>query len=181
MAINTDGGWELTSSGVEHVRKLAGPLAGGPVARVASNLRGHLAGISNASIASFVEESIKCLEQGMFRASIVLSWVGALALIYEHVVASKLGAFNEEARRRNAKWKNAKTADDLARMKEFDFLQVCESISVIGKSTKNQLEGRLKLRNGCGHPNSLQVKEAIASAHVETLILNVFEKFSSTQ
>ena len=63
------------------------------------------------------------------------------------------------------------------RMKEADFLQVLESISILGKSVKAELEGCLKLRNGCGHPNSLKVSEHRVTAHIEILVLNVFAVF----
>jgi hypothetical protein len=63
-------------------------------------------------------------------------------------------------------------------MKEFDFLQVLEAVSVIGKSVKGELEACLKLRNGCGHPNSLQVSESKVAAHTETLMLNVLAIFA---
>jgi hypothetical protein len=62
-------------------------------------------------------------------------------------------------------------------MKEHEFLQILNAISAIGKSVKDELEGCLKLRNGCGHPNSLQIGEARVSAHIETLMLNVFSVF----
>lgn len=107
----------------------------------------------------------------------VLSWVGAMALLYDHVVDKELSAFNAEATRRSSKWKHAKTADDLALMKEFEFLQVLHAISVIGKNLKDELEPRLKLRNGCGHPNSLQIAEHVVASHIEILTLNVFAKF----
>lgn len=90
---------------------------------------------------------------------------------------SHLAAFNAEAVKRDPKWRTAKNADDLARMKEFDFLQILPAIGVLGKNVKDELEVCLKLRNGCGHPNSLVVGEHKASAHVETLIQNVFAKF----
>jgi hypothetical protein len=79
--------------------------------------------------------------------------------------------------RRDTKWRAAKTVDDLSRMKEFDFLQVISSISIIGKNVKDELEVCLRLRNGCGHPNSLVVGEHKASAHIETLMQNVYQKF----
>jgi len=47
----------------------------------------------------------------------------------------------------------------------------------MGKNVKTELEGCLKLRNGCGHPNSLVVGENKVSAHIETLMQNVFAKF----
>jgi hypothetical protein len=63
-------------------------------------------------------------------------------------------------------------------MKEHDFLDVLESISVLGKNVKQELQKCLQLRNGCGHPNTLQIADHKVSAHVEDLILNVFAKFS---
>jgi hypothetical protein len=98
-------------------------------------------------------------------------------LLYEHVLKNCLTEFNAEALRRDPKWKTGKTEDDLARMKEHDFLQMLAALSVIGKNVKDELEVCLKLRNGCGRPNSLIVGEYKASAHVETLIQNVFSRF----
>ena len=89
-----------------------------------------------------------------------------------------LAAFNAEASRKDSKWKHAKTADDLGRMKEHDFLDTLESISILGKKVKQELQKCLQLRNGCGHPNSLQIADHKVSAHIEDLILNVFAKFS---
>jgi hypothetical protein len=71
-----------------------------------------------------------------------------------------------------------KATDDLARMKEYDFLQIIEKPSIIRKNVKQELEKQRKLRNGCGHPNTLQISENLVAAHIEILILNVFGKFS---
>jgi hypothetical protein len=133
--------------------------------------------LTNPDTKRFVEEAVECFESRKFRAAVVLSWVGAVSLIQEHIMSKELTAFNTEALRRDPKWRTAKTADDLSRMKEADFLEVISAISVIGKNVKQELEGCLKLRNGCGHPNSLQIGEARVSAHVEVLILNVFARF----
>jgi hypothetical protein len=40
---------------------------------------------------------------------------------------------------------------------ETTFLQIAESISMLGKNVKQELEGCLRLRNSCGHPNSLKI------------------------
>jgi hypothetical protein len=176
-AIRTPDGWELTANGQARVQSLAGPYVSGPAVAAAASLRSHLSKITNPDTQAFVEEAIRCFEAKLLRAAIVLSWVGAIALIQDHIVSTKLAAFNAEARKRDAKWKDASSRDDLARLKEHDFLQICHAISVIGKSVKDELEGCLKLRNGCGHPNSLKVGEHRASSHVETLIQNVFVVF----
>ena len=177
LAIRTDQGWELTTVGKAHIAATAGPLTPSAAIFVTSSLRDHLVSIPNKSTRSFVEEAIKCFEARLFRATIIMSWVGAVAVLYEAVLHFHISAFNDEAVRRDQKWKSATSVDDLAKLKEFDFLQILVGISVLGKSVKDELEGCLKLRNGCGHPNSLKVGEHKASAHVETLIQNVFSKF----
>jgi hypothetical protein len=177
LAIRTSSGWELTSAGKRHVATVSGPILPSVTSLVISGLRKQLATISSAPAKAFVEEAVKALEVGLYRSAIVLSWVGALAVLYDHIVANSLSAFNTEAAKRDQKWRAAVTPDDLARMKEYDFLQVLAAISIIGKSVKDELEVCLKLRNGCGHPNSLVVGEHKASAHIETLIQNVFSRY----
>jgi hypothetical protein len=177
LAVRTNDGWELTNAGRELVASISGPLLPSVTVLVVSALRKQLAAIANEATRAFVEESVKALEVKLFRSAIVFSWVGAVSVLYDHVVNKRLAEFNAEALRRDPKWKTAKTQDDLARMKEHDFLQVLSGISLIGKNVKEQLEICLKLRNGCGHPNTLKVGEHNASAHVETLIQNVFATF----
>ncbi len=177
FAVRVDGGWELTSTGLQHVAKLAGPLMNSPIPRVASSLRSHLAQIANSNTQSFVEESITCFETRQYRAAVVLSWVGAVSVLHDYVVIHKLSAFNTEACRRNQNWKPAKNADGLGLMKEDTFLDVLQVIGVIGKNVKLELKKALTLRNGCGHPNSLQLAEHKVSAHIEDLMLNIFSNF----
>lgn len=177
LAIRTSNGWELTSAGKTLVAQTADPLLPSVTALVVSGLRNQLPSIPSEATRAFVEESVKALESKLYRSAIVLSWIGAMSVLYDQVVASHLTAFNAEASRRDNKWKAAKNQDDLARMKEHEFLQILCAISVLGKNVKDELEVCLKLRNGCGHPNSLVVGEHKASAHVETLIQNIFAKF----
>jgi len=178
-AIRIKEGWLLTSDGKKHVEKLIAPFIKPTVTKVASSLRKHLSKIKEPNTYSFVEQAIQCFEAEFHRAAVVLSWVGAISVLYEHVRKNKLADFNEEAIRRFPKWKPAKTKDDLARMKEKHFLEVLEGISVIGKSVKDELETCLKLRNGCGHPNSLKIAEHRVSSHLEILILNIFSQFQA--
>ena len=169
-------GWTLTSPG----RKRAGELLGlvdAHVATQSSSLRALLPKLK-PDIHEFVTEAIACFEARHFRAAVVLSWVGAVSVLYAYVVQHRLANFNAEAVRRDSKWRTAKSEDDLARMKEHDFLQVLEALSMLGRNVKNELEGCLKLRNGCGHPNSLKLAESRCAAHIEVLVLNVFNAFA---
>lgn len=176
-AIRTRDGWELTSDGRKAVAELAGGYVGGVAPRVAAGLRHHLPSVADDQTREFLEEAVRCLESELYRAAVVLSWVGAVALLQDHVLISALAAFNTEARRRDAKWKDAKNRDDLSKMKEADFLNVLEGISILGKSVKHELEVCLKLRNGCGHPSTLRIGEAKVAAHLETLVQNIFSRF----
>lgn len=177
LAVRATRGWELTSPGSQFIAKLAGPLMNSPIPIVASSLRAHMVKIVDPDMQSFVEEAIVCFEARQYRAAIVLSWVGAVSVLHNHVVAHHLSSFNAEATKRDSKWKAAKTVDDLGLMKENRFLDILQSISVLGKNVKQELKKGLVLRNGCGHPNSLKVSEHKASAHVEDLILNVYAVF----
>jgi len=178
LAIHTGSGWELTREGKIYTSNIAGASGAKPTSEQSvSDLRSHLTRITNTQTQSFVEEAIACFEAGYYRAAVVLSWVGAMAVIYDHTVANDLAGFNTEATKRNKKWKSAKTTDDLAEMGEYDFLQIIRAISIVGRNVKTELEGCLKLRNSCGHPNTLQIGKNKAAAHIETLVLNVFSAF----
>ena len=180
-AVRGESGWELTTEGKKTVRTVTSPLISSPIPAVASSLRSHLVDIKGKDARTFVEEAISCFESRNYRAAVVLSWVGAVSVLYDHVVESHLTSFNAEASRRTAnskyKWQTAKNSDDLSRMKESEFLIVLEKLSIIAKSTKKQLENCLDLRNGCGHPNSLKLADHVVSSHVELLMLNVYSKF----
>lgn len=173
LVARTESGWEITTTGHHRLAEVVGPYASAPVPRVASALRHHLSSLADSNTKSFVEEAVQCFESRLYRAAVVLSWVGAVSVLYDHVVANHLAAFNAEASRR----RSASDADGLSRMREYDFLQTIASLSIIGRNTKQELERQLSLRNACGHPNSLSLGEHMAAAHVESLILNVYSQF----
>lgn len=175
---NSPSGWELTDQGRTYIAGLvAQVLSVSPAASEAQALRALLPNLKSKDARTFLTEAIVCAEQSLFRAAVVLSWVGAMALLHDAVVAKHLATFNAEASRRDAKWKPAKNADDLGKMKEANFLEIAEAISIIGKNVKQELEACLKLRNGCGHPTSLKVGANKVAAHLETLALNVYAVF----
>jgi hypothetical protein len=175
----TPKGWELTDEGRAYVAKIAAvAITASPAGAEAKALRALLPKLSNDDAREFLTEAIVCAEQSLFRAAVVLSWAGAVAVLHDIVIAKHLSAFNAEATKRDAKWKAAKNADDLGRMKEHDFLQIIEALSIIGKNTKHELEQALKLRNACGHPNSFKLGANKVAAHLETLALNVYVPFT---
>ncbi len=177
-AIRTNGGWELTDAGKLHLRNLGVAKLSPAAMQVAVDLRSHLEKLTDPATRDFVEEAIKCHESELYRSAVVMSWLGAMDVLHKHVWGHHLSAFNAEASRILGKnWKSAKSADDLGKMKESDFLDRIEALSIVGKNAKAELKKALDLRNGCGHPNSLKVGANKSAAHIETLLQNVFEKF----
>lgn len=174
LIIREPEGWCLSSSGKRRAAEL-NPAS--LLQETSGELHECTKGLENTNAKQFLEEAIKCLDSGCMRASVVISWIGAISVLYQFVLKKHLASFNAEAHRRNPKWKNAQSFDDLANMKECDFLEVVCALSIIGKSVKQELEACLKLRNGCGHPNSLVLGELRVKAHIETLINNVFRPF----
>ncbi len=95
-----------------------------------------------------------------------MSWIAAVDVLYKQVVANHLATFNSEAIKVNSKWKAAVNQDGLTRMGEADFFDRLAAIGVLGKNAKEELVKALKLRNGCGHPNSLKVGPKFDFGHL---------------
>ena len=177
LAIRTPNGWEITRPGKEKISTIIGDTTNTAAAKPAIELRTELVRIADADTKQFVEEAIACFEHKLYRSAIVMSWLAAMHVLYLHIIANELSSFNSEAARVDSRWKNAKTVDDLARMKERDFLERLAAISVIGKNTKKDLIDCLDRRNACGHPNSAKYGQNTVAHHLEVLLLNVFKKF----
>ena len=179
-AINTTKGWELTDLGKSHLKDLGITGISHAAIQVANDLRSFLDNLGDTQTKEFVSEAISCHEAQLYRSAVVMSWLGAMDTMHKHVHQKHLDDFNKEASRvLGKKWKLAKSTDDLGRMKESDFLDRIESLSIIGKNVKTELKNCLDRRNGCGHPNSYQISANQSAAHLEILLLNVFQKFSN--
>lgn len=177
-------GWILGPNGRPHADSIEAKITGGKPAVVSHSLRLLIPKLPNEEAKAFVGEAISCYEAKCYRAAVVLSWVGAVSVLHHHVVNHHLQAFNAEMAVRRSKrnppevWKAAKNPDDLALVSEGEFLEVLVTISVLGKTVKELLKNQcLLLRNGCGHPNSVQSGEHMVAAHLENLVNHIFTKF----
>ena len=145
---------------------------------MATDLRGLLPKVKDEATRLFVEEAVQCYELELYRSAVVMAWLAAVHVLKYEVHQRHLAAFNAEAARVDAKWKPAKTTDDIGRMNEADFLDRLTAISLIGKNVKEELQKCLKLRNGCGHPSTLRIGPNAVASHIEILLLNVFHPFA---
>ena len=176
-AVCKPNGWVITSVGKKRLTDLGVPLTDAHIVRVQSSLRSSLIKITNPDQVVFLEEAIANFESNRYRSAVVLSWVGAVSILYDHVLNAALAKFNAEAISRDSKWRKAKNCDDLARMNERKFLDIMDALSLLGKSVKLQLQACLDLRNACGHPNSFELADHTVASHIEILILNVYSKY----
>ena len=176
LAIRITSGWEITASGRQHLRRL-GIGENSPVIQTATDLRAELCNIKEPHIRAFAEEAVECHEYGLHRSAIVMSWIAAMGVLHSFVYSHHLQQFNAEAQRVNQRWKNARTPDELGNMRESEFLDRLVGISMISKNVKTELRRCLDLRNGCGHPTSLNIRANASANHLEILMLNVFQKF----
>jgi hypothetical protein len=179
MAIRVPEGWEISGPGKQHLRNIGVVKLKPGAGHVADGLRAELAKIDDDDTRLLVEEAIGCFEGEFYRAAILMSWIAAMRVLYRFVYNNALDEFNAEATRVDAKWKGARTIDDLGGMKERDFLDRMASVSLIGKNVKAGLVECLARRNGCGHPNSMKVGPSAVDHHIEFLLLNVFRKFQT--
>jgi hypothetical protein len=170
-------GWVLTSAGTARIVKLGQgtTLHAQVISPLAAALEKHARSVPNSQRAAFISEAVSCLRAQHYRAAIVLSWVGAVSVLYDYVILKKLPAFNKQA----AKYlkKPAQTADDLATIKESVFLDLIEDIRMITPSQKKELKTCLGRRNTAGHPNSQMYREAAVASHIDALIVEVFQRF----
>lgn len=180
LAVRSKVGWEISDSGIHHL-EVSGLLSNQvhSSGQVRDDLRALIKQIAAPETRAFVQEAVQAFETGLHRSAVVMSWLGAIDILYEQVASNYLSAFNAEACKVDKRWKPATTKDDLSRMKEFDFLNRIAAISLIGKNVKTELEGCLKRRNACGHPNSYRLGTNVVAHHIETLTLNVFEPHSN--
>jgi hypothetical protein len=171
-------GWTLTGPGRASLEDRALILKIGVLTPVTQTLEKYILDLHDPDKARFVEEAIACVRNKSFRAAIVLTWVGALYLMYAYVLREKLAEFNAEVYRRHPKSKPASTVDDLASiLKEAEFLNVLEHINAITKAEGKELAGCLDRRNTAGHPNSHTFTEVGVGNHIETLITSVYRRY----
>jgi hypothetical protein len=178
LAIKTNTGWELADAGKQHLKQLGVTKVSPAAVQVATDLRDLVARVKDDDTRAFVEEAVQCYELELYRSAVVMSWLAAFHVLKKEVHQKHLSAFNTEAARADAKWKAATTTDDIGRMKESDFLDRIAAISMIGKNVKDELQKCLKLRNACGHPNSLRIGPNAVASHIEILLLNVLQPYA---
>lgn len=176
-AISLPRGWALSGPGRLMLEKSGLLSVAGILTPVTADLERFLTEVDDSNKRRFIDEAVTCVKNKCYRAAIVLTWVGAVYLLYDHVLSKRLREFKTEVSRRWPKQKSIATIDDLASMKESDFLSVIEHICIISKAEHKELTNCLDRRNTAGHPNSHDFAEVVVGAHIHALISTVYAKY----
>jgi hypothetical protein len=139
-------------------------------------LESKLGGLPDPHVRSFVQEAVNCLRAGHLRAAVVLSWIGAIAVLQNYVASDHLADFNADATSNGLLKRDARGTPDFSKVREADFLDSAERIGVISNAVKKELKICLDRRNNCGHPNDYVVTQTTVAAHIESLVVHVFER-----
>ncbi|MBM3568209.1 MAG: hypothetical protein FJX46_05565 [Alphaproteobacteria bacterium] len=121
-------GWELTESGREYLLGkgcLKSVTALTPLLR---KVEQYVTGITLKETKEFINESIECANRQLYRAAVVLSWIGAVSILHHYVLKNYLTEFNKEAIEKKLIKKPIKNQDGLTKIGENDFLQVIQAI-----------------------------------------------------
>lgn len=172
-------GWEISTAGRKWLTDQGVTINTTILNPFAQKLRSHLARLSDNKTREFLEEAVECLEHKFYRAAVVLTWVGAVSVLQDHVLANCLADFNRDAIANNLIKKPITNKDGLSRIKEDDFLIALARTGVLTKNEKEELKKCLERRNGCGHPNTYVIREPGVADHIDSVLINAFEKFSA--
>ena len=175
--VGKKGAYQLSSRGLkwldEHVSAL--PQASHDVR---GDLREHLETILDEDVKRVLQEAVTALESRLFRSAVVMSWLAAVFVLQKCVFDNHRREFDSLVKAKKPDWRSLRRLDDFGQLREGEFLDRLTDLSIIGKNVKNELKGCLDRRNSCGHPNSYMLGESTAAHHLDTLILNVFKRFS---
>ena len=143
------------------------------------NLEQNLEKIKNGQTHAFLREAIECARNGTQRAAIIMSWCGAVSVMQEFAFQNHLTAFNDDALKNGLLKAPAKTIADMRNIsKESQLLECLARISILDGATKRSLKRCLDRRNDVGHPSEIKISNAAVADQLETLMLNVFERFA---
>jgi len=126
---------------------------------------------------SFLKDALICFENKIYRASILLTWLVVLDILYDEVLANHLVVFNAEVAKQNKKFVVKKKAD-FEDIKESIFIEALRAASIISKEQKKVLDEKLTIRNSAAHPNKTSFMEAKVASFIEELLIDVVDMFN---
>lgn len=140
-----------------------------------------IARVSDVNQQKFIAEAIACLGVDSKRATIIMTWAGTVAHLYDFIRADtkRLALFNSALSRRSDKFGKITVSeyDDFADIRESIFIEVCRSAKLITNDVRKILDEKLGIRNTCAHPSGVEVHKTKVVNFIEDLVDNVIIKY----
>jgi hypothetical protein len=143
---------------------------------VSSELKTLSSRVTDAQEATFLEETVRCLEVSANRAAIVMAWNLAFYHLRTWILTHHLAAFSGELTSRyrtKTKFYDPVTNHDDFPDGEWFVLEICRAAGFLDNHRFGILEGALKKRNRYAHPSPAKVSGPEATGYVAELLKNV--------
>lgn len=149
---------ELSSSRIIHLEALSKRLSGAPV-----------------DVQNYFKEAITCLEQGLYRAAIVMAWAGHFNVFFEALYQK------HEANIRNErpKWKFKDLSELKESYAEAQLLEVAKAVKFIKRAELRIMDGQLSVRNQCAHPTMYRPSHNSSIGYVDEMITQTIKFIQS--
>ncbi|MGY5353616.1 hypothetical protein [Wenyingzhuangia sp. IMCC45467] len=146
---------------------------------VSNTLRDLITELTGNEQKKYLEEAISCFEIKSFRASIIMTWLLAMDIMYEYILNPKNLTIFNSAIQTHGKYKKIKinSKDDFSSIKESDFIELLRVSKIITNDTRKILDEKLGVRNSCAHPNSMKILDYKAIGYIQDLVINVIKKY----
>lgn len=151
-----------------------------PIIEIEEDLNKLKDEISDANSKDFLEETIKAVEVGAYRAAVIMVWILGIDHLYNYILSSKLADFNAKlALQNNKRIKVAviQTKDDFSEIPEGVFITLCREANVISNDVRKILEEKLGTRNSCAHPSGVKISKNKAVEFIKDILYNIVFKF----
>lgn len=96
-----------------------------------------------------LRQSIRCVEEGLFRAAHVMAWAGLMDFLEEKLASDGL----RRLRAIRTKWKARNVEELRENVPESQIVDVARELNLCSKSQAKALHGLLNKRNECAHPS----------------------------
>jgi hypothetical protein len=174
--------WEVTLGRTETIATPSSrAIATDPRLQLIDDLRTLTGAINRAEVRSFLDEALRCLEVGAFRAAAIMAWAGAIAVLQDGADQHGLKIIEEAAKSVNRKAHDLRNRNDLQYFTDDLLLNSFEKAGLINKTELGLLLQQLKRRNAYAHPSGVEPSVEEVRAIIAELVRIVFSRFSANE
>jgi hypothetical protein len=117
-------------------------------------------------VQDYFDEATVCLENGLLRAAIVLSWAGFFHVLSENLYTNHLVALKAV----RPKWVFNTIEELKEHYTESAILDAAKEAGLIGKASLREYQGQLSKRNQCAHPTLYRPSVNSSLGYVDDMI-----------